>query len=371
MFARSITTTLLLAGLASTIGASALHANGPIQGEALQVRQIRTQPGHWENRIVVLEGMVERIATGRNAGSADATKFYNLRDAFGDVIRVRTTGDVPDQRVLYRLRGAVSIDSRGTVYVTEEARSVVPLSTVQGFQPNAYQEPVIDAAALIEAPSQARATSQTLGLGMLSTPSNGSGTAMWLIAGLAIGALGSLAAWRWLGGQQPIRRSQQLASGAFGGTTHASGAGEFRNANDPFAAAPRATSALHEPVARPVFHNGTVRVLPAWMEITGPSSRPIRFFSPPAGAHGAEITFGREAGDPYGHVQLHEQTVSRRQARLCVIDGRYDLENLSATNPTLVNDQPLVSGRVPLRDGDLIRMGEVLLRFRHNATTTC
>jgi hypothetical protein len=79
-----------------------------------------------------------------------------------------------------------------------------------------------------------------------------------------------------------------------------------------------------------------------------------------------EITFGRVSGPPYRHVQLRSQTVSRQHARLQYEDGRWQLTNLSQTNPVVVNGETLdtAHGQRVLRDGDQIEMGEVVFCFR-------
>ena len=91
----------------------------------------------------------------------------------------------------------------------------------------------------------------------------------------------------------------------------------------------------------------------------------IRFVRQPGSTH-AEVTFGRQDGTPYRHVQLHEPTVSRLHAKMTLEDKDWRLTNLSATNPASVNGKPLDPdhGSVVLRDGDRVEMGEVVFRFR-------
>jgi hypothetical protein len=91
----------------------------------------------------------------------------------------------------------------------------------------------------------------------------------------------------------------------------------------------------------------------------------IRFVRQP-GSTVAEVTFGRQDGTPYRHVQLHEPTVSRLHAKMTQEDKDWRLTNLSATNPASVNGKPLDPdhGSVVLRDGDRVEMGEVVFRFR-------
>ena len=91
----------------------------------------------------------------------------------------------------------------------------------------------------------------------------------------------------------------------------------------------------------------------------------IRFVRQPGSAQ-TEVTFGRQDGVQYRHVQLHEPTVSRLHAKLTQEDKDWRLTNLSATNPASVNGKPLPAdnGSVVLRDGDRVEMGEVVFRFR-------
>jgi hypothetical protein len=65
---------------------------------------------------------------------------------------------------------------------------------------------------------------------------------------------------------------------------------------------------------------------------------------------------------PYGG---EEGGVSRRHARITVEDGHYFVEDLNSVNYTFVNRQKLEPGvRQPLRDGDEIRLGRIILVFK-------
>lgn len=86
----------------------------------------------------------------------------------------------------------------------------------------------------------------------------------------------------------------------------------------------------------------------------------------------AEYVIGRE--DPvsgsFPDVDLvpfggEEGGVSRRHARITVRGGEYAVEDLNSVNYTFVNRQKLVAGNTqPLRDGDEIRLGRVVLHIR-------
>ena len=127
--------------------------------------------------------------------------------------------------------------------------------------------------------------------------------------------------------------------------------------------------------------DGTLQFLPGRLEVIAgrDSGQEIRFVRTP-GPDGSRVTFGRAEGAPYRHVQLREPTVSRTHARMTLealsSNGpdsatgapHWRLENLSATNPVVVNGKPLASDgsescSVVLDEGDRIEMGEVVFRF--------
>lgn len=129
--------------------------------------------------------------------------------------------------------------------------------------------------------------------------------------------------------------------------------------------------------------DGTLQFLPGRLEIAAgrDAGQEIRFVRT-GGPDGTCITFGRADGAPYRHVQLREPTVSRAHARMQLEHstilsadvtrnpnaGRWRLENLSSTNPVVVNGRTLdakggPSASVILSDGDRIEMGEVAFVF--------
>lgn len=93
------------------------------------------------------------------------------------------------------------------------------------------------------------------------------------------------------------------------------------------------------------------------------AGREIRFVR--LGGNPQRITLGRNSGRPYEHVQLKAQTVSRVHARMQYDEGRWYVENLSRTNPLVVNGRAVAAGGVPtaLSEGDVIELGEVMCRF--------
>lgn len=111
---------------------------------------------------------------------------------------------------------------------------------------------------------------------------------------------------------------------------------------------------------------GTLQFLPGRLEISSglDTGREIRFVRLP-GPNGTEVTFGRNEGPLYRHIQLRDQTVSREHARMTLIDGHWLLTNLSKTNPVAHNGRVLGFGEHQLLDdGDRLDMGEVIFSFR-------
>ena len=109
-----------------------------------------------------------------------------------------------------------------------------------------------------------------------------------------------------------------------------------------------------------------VQVLPGHFEVevgsnVGEAIRFMRLSGEPA-----DITIGAAEGPRHRHIRLPAETVGRTHARMQFDQGRWRITNLSASNPTMVNGQELgAAARTRLLDdGDMIQIGEMLLRFR-------
>jgi|GEM_PF-1265722 len=112
---------------------------------------------------------------------------------------------------------------------------------------------------------------------------------------------------------------------------------------------------------------GTLQFLPGRLLVVSgqDAGRELRFVRLP-GPNSTEITFGRNDGELYRHIQLRDQTVSRMHAALRFADGRWHLRNLSQTNPVMLDGLAVAIGAEhALEDGARIEMGEVLFSFRN------
>ncbi len=65
---------------------------------------------------------------------------------------------------------------------------------------------------------------------------------------------------------------------------------------------------------------------------------------------------------PESHILINETSVSRRHASLNIVGDKVQVQDLGSSNGTFVNDVK-TEGQVTLRDGDMIRLGAILLKF--------
>lgn len=179
--------------------------------------------------------------------------------------------------------------------------------------------------------------------------------------------------------QPPELESPRLEASANGanGTTGTNGTNGTNGSNGRHGVAgssangpTTADDAKWAPPAEPVPANSTVQFLPGRLDVVhgrGVAGQEVRFVRPTRPGERAVVTFGRGEGPLYRHVQLNVPTVSRLHARLALDEasGDWAVENLSSTNPTVLNDDVLPAGGAPrpLRDGDRLEMGEVVFTF--------
>jgi hypothetical protein len=102
------------------------------------------------------------------------------------------------------------------------------------------------------------------------------------------------------------------------------------------------------------------RLLPAGGERAG--GQEIRFVRLPGRPR---FTLGRAEGAAPSHIQLPAPTASRMHAYMEFEKDHWMIGNLSATNPVLVNGEPLDREvAVRLEDGDRLELGELAFIFR-------
>jgi predicted component of type VI protein secretion system len=68
----------------------------------------------------------------------------------------------------------------------------------------------------------------------------------------------------------------------------------------------------------------------------------------------------------YAHIQLHEKTVSRKQAEILSDNGKLIIKNLSTTNYTMVDGKELLPGvTAELKPNTVFKVGEVEIRYKN------
>jgi len=73
----------------------------------------------------------------------------------------------------------------------------------------------------------------------------------------------------------------------------------------------------------------------------------------------AEITIGRA---PTSNIVITDVSVSREHAKCIAVGDEIEIEDQHSRNGTFINDHRL-HARTPLRDGDIVRLGSILLKY--------
>jgi hypothetical protein len=333
-----------------------------------RVQDIQNSPGEFEDEVVEIRGFV----TEYKEDDVETTRFYYLKDRYGDIIMVRTTGGLPTVGERYRVSGPVSIDPEmNRPYVSEESRAQLSGVATGGAGS--------DGDATQGAGSEASGGDGTAG---------GDGTSVQTLLFVAIGVV-VLLLFGLLIYVLYQRRQAQVAtqggsslsadtpppSGGQNGGQQASGQQASGQQAGGSGAASQASSGGPEPeevvqdetVKMHVPPEGTLKFLGSLEVVVGLDDVDRIPLHRPPGQDGkeAEITIGRASGPPYEHIELKPRTVSSKQAKL-VHDGDCKVVNYASkeSNPTRVNGEPMdLNDSVEIEDGDVLTMGEVKLRY--------
>jgi len=102
-----------------------------------------------------------------------------------------------------------------------------------------------------------------------------------------------------------------------------------------------------------------------------PAAPRLRVLAGPPGTAGREflldrptITIGRRADQD---IVIGDPSISRAHARIHGGTEEAALEDAGSTNGTALNGRRIGGGRVPVRDGDRIQIGNVVLQYRSGA----
>ncbi|WP_251954792.1 FHA domain-containing protein [Salinibacter ruber] len=327
------------------------------------MQDIQNSPGEFEDEVVEIRGFV----TEYREDDVETTRFYYLKDRYGDIIMVRTTRGLPTVGERYRVSGPVSIDPEmNRPYVSEESRAQLSGAATGG---DASEE-----GATQETGGESAGGDGTTGGGGISLQ-----TLLFVAIGVVVLLLFGLLIYVLYQRRQPQVATQGGSSlsadtpppsGGQAGSQQASGqqAGGDGTARQASSGGPEPEEVVQDKTVKMhVPPEGTLKFLGSLEVVAGLDDIDRIPLHRPPGQNGqeAEITIGRTSGPPYEHVELKPRTVSSKQAKL-VHDGDCKVVNYASkeSNPTRVNGEPMeLNESVEIEDGDVLTMGEVKLRY--------
>lgn len=336
------------------LGAGFVHAQTSIS-------DVKGNPGKYRGQTITVQG---KIAEHVESGGDTETKNYIIEDEAGNKIRARTTKAPPSLDAKYEVDGVVEISP---------------------FNRN----PVLDEQARVELTNtEAKESSESLREGF-------SLITVYLILGLGALVVVVLAYFAYASQEQPTPQQAPTPSedGAVDddsepssdlSSTELGGDGEESDTGFPEPSGQRIKSESSSSQTSEEDSEGpetlkfkappkTMKFVPGRLVIAaGPDQgKEFRIAGRPT-PEGNVVTIGRaevEGEKAFAHIQLGDtyRTVSRMQAEIIQKDDKILLKNTSETNPTIVNGDNLPAGEtLELQDGDMIRMGELMVRYERD-----
>jgi hypothetical protein len=326
------------------------------------ISEVKNNPGKFRGQQVSVEGTVARHV---DSGSDTETMNYILQNDSGQEIRAKTTEQPPETGGRYRVAGVVEISpfNRQPV-LDEESRSQISSGAAQS----------------------GATSSESLRQGF-------STITVYLILGLGVLVVVVLAYFAYASqDDEPVSEMSPSKDGApdpepateLSSTELAADGEEPADSGFPEPAGQRIkseSSSSQEPedesegpeTLKFKAPPKTMKFVPGRLVIAaGPDQgKEFRIAGRPT-PDGNVVTIGRaevEGERAFAHIQLGDtyRTVSRMQAEIIQQDQTILLKNTSETNPTMVNgDQVPAGNTVELQDGDMIRMGELMLRYERD-----
>lgn len=302
----------------AVIGLVAVGSTVWAQVPTARVEEIRLAPDEHVNEIRMLEGVVERLV-GRSGDNGPA--FY-LEDDYGHQILVIPFAEPPARGARVAVTGVVSLDAMGDPVVTVfEEEGIRPGAGVASDEPTAEVTP----------PPPQREW--------------GRWALLAVVLGLVAVAGSKLLGRDYADDERPLvtgREDVDFATSALW---------------------PESDQTFEGRTLRFIRPDPTVRLMSARLEVVGggDTGEEIRFVE--ESGEPVQMMFGRAPGEALPAVQLKQKTVSRTHAVIRHRHGEWLLENLSMTNPTVLNGEVLGAKERLLTDGDRIEMGEVVFVF--------
>jgi len=326
------------------------------------ISDINGNPGKFRGQQVTVEGTVDRHVESQ--GDSE-TMNYILQDNSGQELRARTTEEPPDPGSQYSVEGVVEIS---------------PFN----------RDPILDE----ESRTQISASNQNQSSSSESLRQGFSTITVYLILGLGVLVVIVLGYFAYA--SQTEDTGTTVAPGEDGTTDATESPASDFSSTELGADESESDTGFPEPSGQRIKSESSSSQAPE-EDSDGPET--LKFKAPPktmkfvpgrlviaagpdqgkefriAGRptpEGNVVTIGRaevEGERAFAHIQLGDtyRTVSRMQAEIIQQDQTILLKNTSETNPTMVNgDSVPANETVELQDGDMIRMGELMLRYERD-----
>lgn len=326
------------------------------------IGEINGNPGKYRGQSVTVEGTVARHV---DSGSNTETQNYILEDESGDEIRAQTTQEPPETGTQYRVEGLIEISPFNREPILEESnRSEISASPTQ----------------------EGTTSSESLRQGF-------STITVYLILGLGVLVIVVLAYFAYASQEDepayatpsdegmsssPEPTPADLSSSDFGADGEEADAGFPEPSGQRIKSESSTSQDPEEESSGPETLKfkappKTMKFVPGRLVIAaGPDQgKEFRIAGRPT-PDGNVVTIGRaevEGEKAFAHIQLGDtyRTVSRMQAEIIQQDDTILLKNKSETNPTMVNgNQVPAEQTVELDGGDMIRMGELMIRYERD-----
>ncbi|WP_179862208.1 FHA domain-containing protein [Longibacter salinarum] len=328
--------------------------------EQVTIKQIVENPGKYSDQSVSVSGVVDEHV--ESSSGSNSTMNYMLRGDTGETLRVRTTDAPPAVTAQVQVTGVVSISPfNQSAFIDEDSREVVSGGSAQSSGQGGVSEELKPGIGFWP----------IFGLTLL-------GFAIIAVVGYSIYSSSEEKAKK-AADEARKRQEEELKRAASGlnstdftatemgddegdaeqrikSSSSSSGSGSGGPATLKFKAPPK-----------------TMKFIPGKLVVAaGPDQgKEFRIAGHPT-PEGNVVTMGRaevEGERAFAHIQLGDtyRTVSRMQAEIVQKDQDIYLKNKSTTNPTMVNGEPVEAEKmVELDDGDMIRMGEMMLRYERD-----
>ncbi|MBN1952390.1 MAG: FHA domain-containing protein [Bacteroidales bacterium] len=301
------------------------------------IDDIVTNPYNYKLESVQVEGYVEQFIIDKN----ETTEYYLLKSNYGNTIRVYTGSGTPEVLKWYRVTGTIIYDDQvKKMAIAEVTRTMIKEEPESNTNLGAVEE----GAAGIDMKKEVNGE---------ETEDEESNLLLYILIGAGLIVLALIVVLVLISMKRKAEREAGYSQPAAEGTLEKAEAFP----TDDF-----------QTIKIAVSTPKTMKFIPGELKIVsgedqGKSFKIAGYPTP----EGNIVTIGREEikGErAFSHIQLKQQTISRKQAEIISKEGKLFVKNLSETNLTQVDGVELQPGEeVELKPNSTIRAGELEFKY--------